>query len=56
MFLSFARRVCLLKLVFTSIPLYYMSLFKMLILVIKDIMRIQSKSLWGWTAEGRKIA
>ena len=46
-FLSFAGRVCLLKSVLTFVPLYYMSLFKMPIIVSKDIMRIQRKFLWG---------
>jgi len=54
-FLSFARRICLLKSVLTLIPLYYMSLFKMLILVSEDIMKIPRKFLWGWGVEGRKI-
>ena len=55
-FLSFVGRVCLLKSVLTSVPLYYMSLFKMSIIVSKYIMRIQRKFLWGWRAKGRKIA
>jgi len=55
-FLSFARIVCLLKSVLTFVSLYYMSLYKMSIIVSKDIMRIQRKFLWGWGAEGRKIA
>ena len=46
----------LLKSVLTFVPLYYKSLFKMPILVIEDIMRIQRKFLWGQGVEGRKIA
>jgi len=54
--LSFAGRVCLLKLFFTYVPLYYMSLFKMSISINEEVMKIQRKFIWGWGAKGRNIA
>jgi len=53
-FLSFAGRVCLLKSVLTSIPLYYMSIFKMSVSISEEIMKIQRKFLWGWGQKGGK--
>jgi len=54
-FFSLVRRVCFLKSVLTFVPLYYISLFKMLILVIEELMKIQRKFLWGYGVKGGKI-
>ena len=55
-FLSLTGRICLIKSVLSSIPLFYLSLFKMPSVVAKDIVRIQRNFLWGWGADGRKIS
>ena len=55
-YISFAMRVKLIKLVISSISLYYMSLFKMPMSVNNIITRIQREILWGWGHEGRRIA
>jgi len=54
--LSFAGRVMLIKSVISTIPLYYLSIFKMLVSVGKIIRKLQREFLWGWGHEGRKIA
>ena len=55
-YISFARRVTLIKSMISSILLYYMSLFKMPMSVINIITRIQREFFWGWGHEGRRIA
>ena len=45
--LSFVGRVCLIKLVFTAIPLYYLSVFKAPVSMCKEITNLQRKFLWG---------
>ena len=45
-FLSMAGRICLIKSVFTSLPLYYLSFFKALEMVCESIIRIQRRFLW----------
>ena len=42
-----ARRICLIKSVLSSIPLFYMSLYKMPFVVINEIVRIHRNFLWG---------
>ena len=54
--LSMAGRICLIKSVLSSISLFFMSLFKLPIGVVDKLVRIQRNFLWGWGAEGRKIA
>ena len=54
--LSFAGRVCLIKSVINAIPLFFLSFFKVPVGVCKEITKLQRKFLWGWGAEGRKIA
>ena len=54
--LTMARRVCLIKSVLSSIPLFYMSLFKFPSGVAGKLIRLQRSFLWGWGAEGRKMA
>ena len=54
--LTLAGRVCLIKAVFTAIPLYYFSIFRAPVSVCKEITSLQRRFLWGWGSEGRKIA
>jgi len=54
--MSFAGRVCLIKSVINAIPLFFLSFFKAPIGVCKEITKLQRRFLWGWGAEGRKIA
>ena len=54
--LSMARRICLIKSVLSSIPLFFMSLFKLPSGVADKLVRIQRNFLWGWGSDGRKIA
>jgi len=54
-FLSMAGRICLIKSVFTSLPLYYLSFFKAPKMVCESIIRIQRRFLWGWGRENRPI-
>ena len=54
--LSLVGRICLIKSVLSSLPLFFMSLFKMPSTVVDKIVRIQRNFLWGWGSEGRKIA
>ena len=49
-------RVCLIKSVISALLLYYMSFFKMLKSVKKELIKIQRNFLWGWGSEARKIA
>ena len=53
--LSLDKRICLIKFVLSSIPLFYMSLYKLSVVVLKEIERIQRQFLWGWRSEGMKI-
>jgi len=55
-FLSLAGRICLIKLVFTTLPLFYLSFFKIPDSVCKRIISIQRKFLWGWGKENRPIS
>ena len=55
-FLSLTRRICLLRFVQSSLPLFYMSFFRMPVTMANTIKRIKRKFLWGWGKEGRKIA
>jgi len=53
--LSMTGRPFLIKSVITTLPLFDMSFFKAPKLVWKTIKNIQSKFLWGWNVEGKKI-
>ena len=55
-FLSLVGRVCLIKSVLSSIPFFYISMYKLPSIVLKEIEKIQRRFLWGWGSEGRKIA
>ena len=46
----------MLKSVLSSIPLFFMSLFKLPSVVAEKLVRIQRNFLWGWGSDGRKIA
>jgi len=46
-FLSLAWRMCLIKLVLTTIPLFYLSFFKVLTVVYNMIISIQRSFLWA---------
>ena len=54
--LSMAGRICLIRFVLSSIPLFFMSLFSLPFGVARKLIRIQRVFLWGWGADGRKIA
>ena len=53
--LSIGGRIVLIKAILLSLPIYYMSIFKMLEGVIKSIESIQSRFLWGRFDLKRKI-
>ena len=46
-FISMAGRLCLIKLVLSSLPLFYMLLYKMSTVVIKEMEKLQRGFLWG---------
>ena len=54
--LSLAGKLCLIKSVLTSLPLFYVSLFSMPITVVKEVKRLQKNFLLDWGSENRKIA
>ena len=54
-FLSMAGRICLLKSVFTTIPLFYLSIFKAPVAVCNKISSIQRKFLWAWGKQSKSI-
>lgn len=53
--LSYAGRVTLIKSVLSSLPIYFMSLFKIPECVAKEIDKIQARFLWGGDEAKRKI-
>ena len=54
--LSLAGRVCLVKSVLTSIPLFYLSIFKSPVSVCKKISSIQRRFVWAWGVENKRIS
>jgi len=50
-----AGRICLIKSVLTSLPLFYISFFCMSATEMKEVKRIQKIFLWDWASENRKI-
>jgi len=54
-FLSMAGRICLINSVISSIPLYYLSLFKAPKSICKSIISIQRRFLWGWEKVNKPI-
>jgi len=55
-FISMADRFCLIKSALSALSLYYLSLYKTSVMVMKDIVRLQRNFLSGWGSVGRKIA
>ena len=54
--LSFAGRLCLIKSVLTSIPLFYLSFYKAPTSVCDKISSIQRRFLWAWGKDSKYIA
>ena len=54
--LSMAGKICLIRSVLSSIPLFFMSLFKLPAGVARKLIKLQRDFLWGWGADGKKIA
>jgi len=54
--LSMAGKICLIKSVIIALLLFYLSFFKASSKVCSLIKKIQTKFLWGWGYEERKIA
>jgi len=46
-FLSLVGRICLIKSVLLTIPLFYLSLFKMPVVVANKLVKVQRDFLWG---------
>ena len=55
-FISMASRLCLINSVLSALPLFFLSLYKILVMVKKEIVRLQRIFLWGWGSESKKIA
>ena len=55
-YLSLAGRTCVIKSILTTIPLFYLSVFKAPESVYKSIISIQRKFLWGWGKEKKPIS
>lgn len=53
--LYFAGRVTLIKFVLSSLPVYYMSLFRLPSSVVKELDKIQAGFLWGVSDVRRKV-
>ena len=46
----------MIKSVLPLIPLFFMSLFKLLLVVAEKLVQLQRNFLWEWGSDGRKIA
>jgi len=55
-FLSMVGRICLLKSVFTTTPLFYLSIFKAPVAVCNRIKSIQRRFLWALGRENKMIS
>jgi len=51
--LTCVGRVCLIKSVISTIPLFFLSLFRAPKKIVAEIVKIQRQFLWGWRKEGR---
>lgn len=54
--ISFGGRICLIKSILTSIPLYFLSFYKAPVGVVKACHRIMRNFLWGGSEDTSKIA
>jgi len=54
--ISMVGHVCLIKFVLSTLPLYYLSFYKLPKCVSNKLVKIQRNFLWGWGAEDKKIA
>ena len=54
-FLSMVDKICLIKSVLTSLPLFYMSFFCMPTIMVKEVKMIQKSFLWDWGSKNRKV-
>ena len=54
--LSFAGRLCLIKSVLTSIPLFYLSFYKAPTSICDKISSLQRSFLWAWGKDGKHIS
>ena len=46
-YICMVSRLCLIKSVLSSLPLFYMSLYKMSAMVVKEMVKFQRNFLWG---------
>jgi len=53
---SLAKRICLVKSVFTSLLLFYLSFFKALDSMCDKIINVKRRFLWGWDKVNRFIS
>lgn len=49
------RRLALVKSTLSNLPIYYMSLYKMLETIAKEIERVQRNFLWGGSTDRKKL-
>jgi hypothetical protein len=54
-YVSFGGRVVLINSVLNAIPIFFLSVMKMLVLVWKQIVRLQREFLWGGIKRGKSI-
>lgn len=49
------RRLALVKSTLSNLPIYYMSLYKMLVSIAKEIESVQRNFLWGGSTDWKKL-
>ncbi|GJU25341.1 hypothetical protein Tco_1163962 [Tanacetum coccineum] len=54
--MSFGGRLTLVKWVLGSLPLYYFSMFRVPLSVLKNLESIRNTFFWGWSGDGKKIS
>jgi len=47
-------RICMIKFILTSIPLFYLSMFLVSMVVMKELKMVQRSFIWGWGSEGEE--
>lgn len=55
-FLSFAGRLCLIKSVFSTLPLFYFSFYKAPVSVCNRIISIHKRFMWAWERDQTLIS